>query len=107
MGFAEFVYVEFTLVGPLPEIFKKIEGWLVQNSFTIKTTQQDKEINAEFSHEELARKMQITFAKTEKGTLISVNNEFINAKLSGKIDTLRIDINNLVDAMDLEYEIVK
>ena len=24
MGFAEFVYMEFTLVGPLPEIFKKI-----------------------------------------------------------------------------------
>jgi len=64
--YPEFVYVEFTLVGPLPEIFQKIEEWLFLNNFDQTQSHINKKIVAELAQEDLSRKMTLEFTETEK-----------------------------------------
>ena len=96
MDFAESLYVEFTLIGEIADIYAATKQYLEDKEFVFKKETPNKSLNALYMHKTLSRKLDVTFDTTEKGILISINDEFDDAKVRGEIFTLREDVNTMI-----------
>ena len=103
MNFSEMYYVELTFAGKIENIFSKSKEWLKENKFKAKKEESNKSIKAFKKDKKLSRWMRVTFAVTNKGILVSIEDTFESTETRGETFTLRADVGKLLEFLRANF----